>query len=303
MRDLIKEFIDIKIVERGVSINTAKSYNLDMNQFKDAIKPVDIQRATAEDIENYLNRIKAIDASPRTIARKMSCIREFYKFLQSEKLIDNNPAIQLRSPKIGRGLPDFLTMDEISRLCSSLEEKKDFLTLRLKIMLQLMYSSGMRVSEVVALPVNAIDYDQHTVLIFGKGSKERIVPVTQKVIKDTLEYMEYRQQFLGKKTSNWLFPSLRATDGHITRDGLFKNLKNLALKAGINPARIHPHILRHSFATHLINKKADLRSIQKMLGHENIGTTEIYTHITTEQLTDVVRKYHPLMQEKKHEKI
>lgn len=303
MRDLIKEFIDVKIVERGVSINTAKSYNLDMNQFKDAINPVDVQKATTEDIENYLNHIKATDASPRTIARKMSCIREFYKFLQSERLIDNNPTIHLRSPKIGRGLPDFLTMDEISKLCSSLEEKKDFLTLRLKIMLQLMYSSGMRVSEVVALPINAINYDQHTVLIFGKGSKERIVPVTQKVIKDTLEYMEYRQQFLGKKTSKWLFPSLRATDGHITRDGLFKNLKNLALKAGINPTRIHPHILRHSFATHLINKRADLRSIQKMLGHENIGTTEIYTHITTEQLTDVVRKYHPLMQEKKNEKI
>ena len=122
MRDLIKEFIDVKIVERGVSINTAKSYNLDMNQFKDAIKPVEIQTATAEDIENYLNHIKETDASPRTIARKMSCIREFYKFLQSEKLIDNNPAIQLRSPKIGRGLPDFLTMDEISKLCSSLEE-------------------------------------------------------------------------------------------------------------------------------------------------------------------------------------
>lgn len=303
MRDLIKEFIDVKVVERGVSINTAKSYGLDMLQFKNAINPVEIQKATTEDIENYLNGIKAENVSPRTIARKMSCIREFYKFLQSEKLIDNNPAIRLKSPKIGRGLPDFLTMDEINRLCRSLEEKKDFLTLRMKIMLQLMYSSGMRVSEVVALPMNAINYDQHTVLIFGKGSKERVVPVAQKVIKDTLEYMEYRQQFLGKKTSKWLFPSLRALDGHITRDGLFKNLKKLAIKEGINPTKIHPHILRHSFATHLINKNADLRSIQKMLGHENISTTEIYTHITTEQLTEAVKKYHPLMQEKKHEKI
>lgn len=303
MRDLIQEFINVKIVERGVSVNTAKSYSLDMIQFKNAIAPIDIQNVTTEDIENYLNCIKATDISPRTIARKMSCIREFYKFLQSEKIITINPTIRLHTPKIGKTLPDFLTMDEITRLCCSLEEKKDFLTLRLKIMLQLMYSSGMRVSEVVSLPLNAINYDQHTVLIFGKGSKERVVPVTQKTIKDILEYTEYRQQFLGKKKSKWLFPSLRATDGHITRDGLFKNLKNLALKAGIDPTRIHPHILRHSFATHLINKKADLRSIQKMLGHENISTTEIYTHVTTEHLSEVVKKYHPLMQEKKHEKI
>ena len=303
MSDLIKEFIDVKVVERGVSVNTAKSYLSDMMQFKEIIRPIEMQNATACDIENYFNFVKKTNASPRTIARKMSCVREFYKFLQSEKLINNNPTVQLKTPKIGRALPDFLTMDEIKKLCSALDDQKDFLTLRTKIMLQLMYSSGMRVSEVVCLPFNAIDYDQHTVLIFGKGSKERIVPVTGKVVKDTLEYLKHRQQFLGKKTSKWLFPSLRATDGHITRDGLFKNLKKLAIQAGIDPAKIHPHILRHSFATHLINKNADLRSIQKMLGHENIGTTEIYTHVTTQHLTDVVKKYHPLMNKKKNEEI
>ena len=295
MRDFVKEFIDVKIVEKGVSINTAKAYNTDILQFEKSIKPLTLEYANAEDIESYLKTLDEQKVSPKTIARKISCIREFYKFLQSENIIKNNPTFRLHTPKIGKGLPAFLTMPEIQNLCQSLDNEKNFHTLRMKIMVKLMYSSGLRVSEVVSLPEDAINYDQRHILIFGKGSKERIVPVTKSVVEDVLEYMDYRKEFLGKKKSKWLFPSLRAVDGHVTRDGFFKNLKKMAVEAGIDPKRVHPHVLRHSFATHLINKNADLRSIQKMLGHENIGTTEIYTHVTTEKLTEVVKKYHPLM--------
>ena len=132
------------------------------------------------------------------------------------------------------------------------------------------------------------------ILICGKGSKERIAPVTKEVIDEVFEYLEYRNKFMGERKSNWLFPSLRSVSGHITRDGFFKNLKKLAAKTGISPEKVHPHVLRHSFATRLVNNSADRRSIQKMLGHENIVTTEIYTHITTEKLIDEVKKRHPL---------
>lgn len=295
MRDYIKEFIDAKIVEKGVSINTAKAYNNDILQFKKAIEPLAIEQATSENIDSYLNIINKGDFSAKTIARKMSCIREFYKFLQSENIIKINPTIRLRTPKIGKSLPTFLTAEEIDSLCQTLSLKKDFYSLRMKVMVKLMYTTGLRVSELVSLPENAIDYERHHILILGKGSKERVVPVTKTIVMDVLEYLGYRETFLGKRKNKWLFPSLKALDGHITRDGFFKNLKKMAIEAGLDIRKVHPHVLRHSFATRLINKNADLRSIQKMLGHENISTTEIYTHITTEKLAETVRKYHPLM--------
>lgn len=295
MRDFLKEFIDVKVVEKGVSINTAKAYGGDIAQFAKAIEPIALKDASNADIENYLKSLKESNPSAKTLARKISSIREFYKFLQSENIIQTNPAFHLRLPKIGKSLPTFLTEDEVERLNQSLNDKKDFYSLRMKVMVKLMYSSGLRVSEVVSLPIDAINYDMHQVLIFGKGSKERIVPITKIAVENILEYLEYRADFLGKRKSKWLFPSLKATDGHITRDGFFKNLKKMAVLAGIDPQRVHPHILRHTFATRLINKKADLRSIQKMLGHENIGTTEIYTHVTTERLTEIVKQCHPLM--------
>ena len=166
-----------------------------------------------------------------------------------------------------------------------------------------MASSGLRVSEVVNLPENAINYDRQQILILGKGSKERLVPVTKEVIRDVLEYIDYRNQYLGKRQSKWLFPSLQSSSGHITRSGFFKSLKKIAEEAGLDETKIHPHTLRHTFATRLVNENVDLRSIQKMLGHENIVTTEIYTHITTEKLAQEVKMRHPLMQVNKNEKV
>ena len=189
--------------------------------------------------------------------------------------------------------------ETIKKICAVAKSKKTFSFMRMHVMVKLMYSSGLRVSELVALPENAINYDMRQILICGKGSKERIVPVTKEVISDVLEYLEVRNKFIGNRKSSWMFPSEKSLSGHITRDGFFKSLKKLAAKAGISPEKVHPHILRHSFATRLVNNSADLRSIQKMLGHENIVTTEIYTHITTERLVDEVKKRHPLTQQQK----
>lgn len=303
MSDLLKDFLDVKAVEFGVALNTLKAYRNDIYQYAEMIKPLLPQNVTTEDIEDYLKHLNETNCQPKTLARKISCIREFYKFLQSEKIITENPASRIRLPKIGKSLPFFLTEKEIKKICNSnlgKGKEKDLSLLRMRVMIKLMYSSGLRVSEVVALPENAINYDLKQILIYGKGSKERVVPVTNEVIKGVLEYIEVRDKFLGKRKSKWLFPSLKSLSGHITRAGFFKGLKKMATEAGLDATKIHPHVLRHSFATQLVNSSVDLRSIQKLLGHENISTTEIYTHITTEKLANEVRKRHPLMQYKKN---
>ena len=189
-----------------------------------------------------------------------------------------------------------MTEAEIKLLIETVGEDKSFSGRRLIAMLKLMYACGLRVSELVALPENCINFERGQILIFGKGSKERIVPVAPAAMEEIVEYIEFRKMYLNGRKSPWLFPSLHATGGHITRDGFFKNLKSLAVKAGISPQKISPHVLRHSFATHLLSHKVDLRSLQKMLGHEDISTTEIYTHIVSEQLREEVRRNHPLAQ-------
>ncbi len=296
MRDYISEFLDMKAVEEGAALNTLKAYRNDMEQYANSISPLLVQNVETEDIEKYLKGLRNDGNLSKTLSRKISTLREFYKFLQSEKIIKENPANKLHTPKIGKSLPLFLTQKEIKKLCAVYKNEKKFVLLRMKTMIKLMYSTGMRVSELVSLPENAINYDMKQILICGKGSKERIVPISKEVVKDVLEYTEERKTYIGNRKSKWLFPSLRSLSGHMTRDGFFKNLKKMALKAGVSQEKVHPHILRHSFATRLVNNQADLRSIQKMLGHENIVTTEIYTHITTERLVNEVKKRHPLMQ-------
>lgn len=301
MSDYIDDFLDAKAVEEGAALNTLQAYRNDIRQFIASIAPRDIRKVTTSDIEDYLKKIKDAGNLPKTVSRKISCIREFFKFLQSEKIVEASPANKLRTPKIGKSLPLFLTSEEIKKMCEVAKEGETFASKRMNVMVRLMYASGLRVSELVSLPENAINYDLRQILIYGKGSKERIVPVTKGTIEEVFEYLQYRDKFIKKGKNGWLFPSSRSLCGHITRDGFFKGLKRLAIKAGISPEKVHPHILRHSFATKLVNDKADLRSIQKMLGHENIATTEIYTHITTEKLMNEVKKYHPLINKHRNE--
>ena len=294
MRNYIDEFLDKKSVEDGVSLNTLSAYKRDIVQFGDSLKGVSILDVKKSEIESYFNLMRENGFCAKTISRKISSIKEFFKFLVSENIIKENPLSDIISPKIGKSLPKFLTDEEINLLCDGADASSTPSLRRMKVMIKLMFSSGLRVSELISLMDNSINYELKQITIKGKGAKERIVPLSKEVIFDINEYSEYRNYFLGKKDTHWLFPSLRSSSGHITRDAFFKNLKRLSAEVGLSPCKVHPHVLRHSFATKLVNKKADLRSIQKMLGHEHIVTTEIYTHITTRQLVEEVRLKHPL---------
>ena len=299
MRDYISEFIDLKAVEFGSSLNTLSAYKRDMKQFVKLAKIKNLISVKKEDIEFYLDILYKEGNTPKTISRKLSCIREFFKFLQSENIILDNPASKIRSPKIGKGIPEFLTIDEISLLCKTASEDERLSVKRIGVIIRLMSTCGLRVSEVISLKINSINYELKHILVCGKGNKERLIPITKEAIKEVLEYSKYRNNFATRKDNKWLFPSLKSLSGHITRDAFFKQLKALAIMSGISPSRVYPHVLRHSFATHLVNNEVDLRSIQKMLGHESITTTEIYTHITSQKLANEVRQKHPLMKKYK----
>lgn len=197
MSDYITEFLDAKAVEEGAALNTLQAYRNDISQFVAAISPVAVTEVKTEDIEKYLKSLKDAGNLPKTLSRKISCIREFFKFLQSEKIVADSPANKLRTPKIGKSLPLFLTAKEVKKLCSAAKLGKRFSLMRMGVMVKLMYSSGLRVSELVSLPENAINYDMRQILICGKGSKERIVPVTKEVIDEVFEYLEYRNKFMG----------------------------------------------------------------------------------------------------------
>ncbi|MBQ8481837.1 MAG: tyrosine recombinase [Alphaproteobacteria bacterium] len=277
--------------EKGSAQNSIAAYERDLKQF--LIFTDD--HLDKKQIESFMQDLATRGFAPKTIARKLSAIKEFCKFLYSEKIISDNPAQNILTPKQQKPLPKFLTAEEIESLISAATASDDFRFHRIAVMIELMYASGMRVSELVALPETAINYKKNLVTIFGKGSKERIVPLAQRAVTTIEKYKDLREKFIKKNASSpWLFPSLYAIDGHLTRDAFYKDLKKLAAECGIYPSRISPHVLRHSFATHLINNDAGLRSVQKMLGHENITTTEIYTHISNQKLINSVNQQHPL---------
>ena len=291
----IEHFISMMAAEKGASLNTLSAYQRDVEQFTDFAEITETAQITQERIEAYIQELHSRQYAPKSIARKLSALKEFGKFLYSEHLLPLNPAQDILTPKQEKPLPHFLTLSEIKSLLDAAEQKKDYRWQRIAVMIELMYATGLRVSELVGLPLNAISYHKGTLTIFGKGSKERIVPVAQKALISIENYMPLRQEFIKKNTASpWLFPSLVATGGHFTRDAFYKDLKILAAECGIYASRVTPHVLRHSFATHLLNNNADLRSVQKMLGHENITTTEIYTHITSQKLLNTVCQKHPL---------
>lgn len=274
-------FLEALSAERGRSRKTLESYASDLRHANDSITG-GLIGATAADIQKYLS---ALPDRPSSIARKASAIRGFYKFLMLEKIISENPAANLELPKRTRTLPKFLSLDEIELLISSAGDTKN--STRLRAMLELVYASGLRVSELCELPMTANLGDK--LLIHGKGAKERIVPMHERAQNALHKWLELR----GDDKSKYVFPSSGKT-GHITRDGFFKILKKCAVLSGIDPHRVSPHVLRHSFASHLLAGGANLRAIQTMLGHEDISTTQIYTHVLPEKLKETVQQHHPL---------
>lgn len=278
-------FLEALSAERGRSQKTLASYESDLRLANDAIAG-GLMTANADALQSYLS---SLSEKPTSIARKASALRGFYKFLMLEKIIKNNPTTNLELPKRNRALPKFLTVDEIELLISSAGDIRN--SLRLRAMIELLYASGLRVSELCELPVSGILGNK--LLIHGKGAKERLVPMHDAAIHALNKWMDAR----GDTDSKYVFPS-NAKSGHITRDGFFKILKKCAVLAGIDPNRVSPHVLRHSFASHLLAGGANLRAIQTMLGHEDISTTQIYTHVMPEKLKETVSNHHPFANKK-----
>ncbi|MBQ9731991.1 MAG: site-specific tyrosine recombinase XerD [Alphaproteobacteria bacterium] len=294
-RDYIVDFLDMMVAERGVSVNTVAAYRRDLEQLEEYTTKqlYEVNEADIKAFVAWLNYNKHYAA--RSVARKISTLRDFYKFLYSEKIIKYNPTAYITLPKAEKPLPKFLTVTEMKKMIEEAQKITDFRMQRIAVMMELMYACGLRVSELVELSENAINYDKKQIFIHGKGNKERIVPVAASAVSAVLTYLNFRADFIrGNRKSIWLFPSKSSKSGHITRSAFFKDLKKIALLAGISPTKVSPHVLRHSFATHLLQGEADLRSVQKMLGHADITTTEIYTHIMSEELMEKVIKNHPL---------
>lgn len=284
----IDVFLEALSAEKGRSEKTITSYESDLN-LADSALPNGLLGATDNDIQNYLSSLTQTERAS-SIARKASALRTFYKFLMLEKIIQTNPTKNLELPKRSRPLPKLLSTDEIDLLISSAGDIKT--SVRLRAMIELLYASGLRVSELCELPMTAILGDH--LLIHGKGAKERMVPMHAGAISALQKWLDLRDA----PDSKYVFPGTGKT-GHITRDGFFKILKKCAVLAGIDPTHVSPHVLRHSFASHLLAHGANLRAIQTMLGHEDISTTQIYTHVLPEQLRETVENYHPLSKKSK----
>ena len=292
MNKHIEAFLEMMAAERGASLRTVEAYRRDLEDVDAFLKAQakELHKVKRADLEAYMHTVVQNHLSAKTQSRRLSAIREFYRFLYSEDIIKKNPADYLLSPKVGKSLPKYLSESEIGRLLDVAAHKNR----RMKTLLEVLYASGMRVSELVSLPVSSVLKDANSITVIGKGNKERIVPLNEKARQALDQWLMLRELLLKKgRTNKWLFPS-RSSSGHLTRDGFFKALKEIAVEAGISPERVSPHVFRHSFASHLIAHDADLRSVQKMLGHADIATTEIYTHVLEDRLKKTLEKSHPL---------
>ena len=292
----VEQFLEMLIAERGASSNTCTSYLNDITNFDKFLSGAEttLEDATTDDIRRYLRHRSEVGANNPTISRNLSVLRQFFKFLQSENVRLDNPALNVDGPKVSRTLPKVISEDAVEALLKAAHKLQTAEGIRLTCLLEIAYASGLRVTELVSLPTDALNLTSETLLISGKGGKERLVPLTFSAMNAIVAYERVRIDFLkGNNTSKFLFPS-RSKQGYLTRRRLGQLLKELAIQAGLDPTIISPHILRHAFASHLLNRGADLRSLQKMLGHSDISTTQIYTHVQKERLHAVVSSFHPM---------
>ena len=292
----VRIFLEMMAAERGSSINTTDAYLRDLTEFSSfmARRSRNIEAADPTNIRDFLKYLRQKGRVAKTRARKLSVLKQFYQFLYLEGCRDDDPTIGIDGPKLGQSLPKFLTEDEVNNLLKIARNQSDKFGIRLAALLEILYATGLRVSELVNLKLGDIINDGEMLLVKGKGGKERIVLLTPPAIKAIESYLKVKSQFLKKdKSSVFLFPS-RAKDGHLTRIGFSQILKELATIAGVDPKRVSPHVLRHSFASHMLSNGADLRALQQLLGHADISTTQIYTHVLEKRLRDLVVRNHPL---------
>lgn len=293
MTELIKEFISYLSVERGLSNNTLVSYNRDLDRFSDYLKSrhVDsIGKITRQMITSFMFEEKDRGLSANSVSRELACLKSFFKFLMREGKIKEDATGVIESPKLWKKLPSVLALDEVEALLKT-PNLRDIMGMRDKASLELMYATGMRVSELINLKINDINMDVGFVRCFGKGDKERIVPFGEKAKESISRYLDKsRPVFLKKKVSNFLF--LTRLGKPMSRQTFWKTIKKYTREARIKK-RITPHSLRHSFATHILERGADLRIVQEMLGHADISTTQIYTHVSKDRLKSIHKKFHP----------
>lgn len=305
-RDAVESFLDMMAAERGASANTLAAYRRDLTHYREHLEQrgTTLEAVLPRHISEYLRSIAVEGLAATSRARRLSSIRQLYRFLVAEGSIVEDPATGFAGPRRERPLPKVLSIAEVELLLDAAAKRIDSLTgrdriraLRLKALLEVLYATGMRVSELVELPRSVLTGDDRVLTIKGKGGRERIVPLNPAARDALARYLsggaDDDDDVAIPLNTKFLFPS-RGAEGHLTRQRLAQELKDLAHEAGLDPERVSPHVLRHAFASHLLDRGADLRTVQQLLGHADISTTQIYTHVLEERLRQLVLGHHPL---------
>ena len=296
----VETFLEMLAAERGASANTQISYANDLASFAEflASRGRSVIEADATLVRDYLAIIGRAGMAPSTGARKLSALRQFHRFLVAENIRADDPTAMVDGPRTPRPLPKLLSEAEVDAMLAAARNAEGTRGKRLVALIELLYATGLRVSELAGLPLAALARDGRTVTVRGKGGRERMVPLSDAARAAIAAWLPLRAAFAPPdRPSPWLFPSRRAADGHLSRVNVLIMLKELAAAAGIDAQRVSPHVLRHAFASHMLAHDADLRSVQQMLGHADISTTQIYTHVLDERLRSLVQTYHPLAHE------
>ena len=293
--DRLELFIEMMVAERGAAANTVEAYRRDLSDCAAFLAKRDagLTAASTDQIRAYIAQMHRAGLSPCTAARRLSALRQYYRFLFSEGIREDDPTSTVDSPRRGRPLPKILSEEEVDRLFVVAGRYADAKGARLYALLELLYATGMRVSELTGLPLAAVARDPEFIIVNGKGGKERLVPLSAPARDAIRAYLERRSELLPPKSvSPWLFPGRGGRP--LTRHRFAQLLKDLAVQAGLMPSKVSPHVVRHAFATHLLQGGADLRSVQQMLGHADISTTQIYIHVLDERMRRLVEDHHPL---------
>jgi integrase/recombinase XerD len=296
----IENFLEMMAAERGAALNTLESYRRDLEDFAafSMARRLAPEAASGDVVRAYLTRLSRAGMAPSTSARRLSALRQFFRFVYGEGLRQDDPCTTIDGPRRGRTLPKYLSEDEVEALLAAARQRPGRDGTRLVALLEVLYATGLRVSELVGLPLSARSGDGRLLTVVGKGAKERMVPLSDPAVEAVDAYLNVRDRFLPARAqapmaARFLFPS-RGKDGHLTRARFGQMLKELARESGLDARRVSPHVLRHSFASHLLAHGADLRALQQMLGHADIATTQIYTHVLESRLKALVENAHPL---------
>jgi integrase/recombinase XerD len=294
---ILENFLEVLASEKGLAVNTRISYKNDILQFLVFLEKnkKKINEITSIDIEKFTSKFTTQGLEKSTISRKMSALSHFFIFLLEENMIKRNPINELDLPKQIKKLPKILSVDQVEKLIKSSREDQSINGIRLNTMIEILYATGIRVSELVEMKLSATYAEKNFLLVQGKGNKERLVPISENTEDKIKDFLKIRNKFLNNDSeSKWLFPSKQSSKGHITRQRFNQLLQTLCERVNLNNIKISPHKLRHAFATHLLANGVDLRSLQQMLGHADISTTQIYTHVLKDRLKKLVSDNHPL---------